>query len=121
MGAQAEMCAKGILKEYRESKDLKGEVSVMRTVINAHVAKAAAGVNPQLELAWDPDKKIEMMKQQKEGEMDLAIATAKEAVSIFRAMGDRKGEAEMMNKIAEVHLFKDEADQAMAVAREVRA
>jgi tetratricopeptide (TPR) repeat protein len=113
--------AQAAIAAYRKDADKVGEASVMRTMLNAHLAKAAAGVNPNLELAYDSAVKMETMKQQKEAEMDSAIEIAKEAVGLFRAMGSRKGEAEMMLKIAEVHLYKDEPDQAIAVAREARA
>lgn len=113
--------AEGALALYRLAGDRQGETAVLRTILNAHVAKAAAGVNPQLELSMNAARQMEVMKQQREAALDKAIETAREAINVFRALGDRRGEAEMTLKIAEVHLFKDEPDQAMSVCRETRA
>lgn len=101
--------------------DKPGEASVLTSITTAHLVKATAGFNPQLEMADKADEKVEQMRQQREVEIELAMEAAKEIVTIYRSMGDRKGEAKALDKVAEIHLLKEEPEQSKAVAREERS
>jgi len=106
---------------YRRLDDKPGEASVLGTITTAHLAKATAGFNPQLEMAEKADEKMEQMRQQREVDIELAMEAAKEIVTLQRAMNDRKGEAKALDKVAEIHLLKEEPEQSKAVAREERS
>mmetsp|Transcript_66137 Transcript_66137/g.159867 ORF Transcript_66137/g.159867 Transcript_66137/m.159867 type:complete len:378 (+) Transcript_66137:1-1134(+) len=106
---------------YRRLDDKPGEASVLSSTVTAHLVKATAGFNPQLEMADKAEEKMEQMRQQREVEADLAMEAAKEIVTLHRAIGDRKKEAEALDKVAEIHLVKEEPEQCKAVGREVRS
>eukprot|EP00416_Gambierdiscus_australes_P023592 CAMPEP_0171059314 /NCGR_PEP_ID=MMETSP0766_2-20121228/3110_1 /TAXON_ID=439317 /ORGANISM="Gambierdiscus australes, Strain CAWD 149" /LENGTH=496 /DNA_ID=CAMNT_0011514741 /DNA_START=54 /DNA_END=1544 /DNA_ORIENTATION=- len=106
---------------FRRLDDKASEALVLGSIVTAHLVKATAGFNPQLELADKADEKMEQMRQQRETEMDLAMEAAKEVVTLHRSMGERKAEAEALDKVAGVHLLKEESEQCKAVAREERA
>mmetsp|Transcript_30909 Transcript_30909/g.91873 ORF Transcript_30909/g.91873 Transcript_30909/m.91873 type:complete len:499 (-) Transcript_30909:113-1609(-) len=106
---------------YRRLDDKPGEARVLNSVTTAHLLKVNAGFNPQLEMADRADEKMEQMRLQREVETESAMEAAKEIVTLQRAMGDRKGEAKALDKVAEIHLMREEAEQSKAVAREERS
>lgn len=106
---------------YRSLGDKAGEATVMYTIVNAYVAKSLAGVNPQLEMTAEMEQKLEKLKEQRASATDSALGLAKELVSLFRDEGNRKAEAEAMDKVALVHMLKDETEQCKQLAREERS
>merc|ERR1719282_550772 len=71
--AKALKVAQNAVPIYRALGDQKGEAKVMRTIINARLAKASAGVNPMIEMTDKAEQTMELMKKQRTRELDEAL------------------------------------------------
>jgi len=118
--------AKDVLAMCQKAGDQQGDVISECIIVDAHILKATLlaagkGVRQSHQLKFTPGERQEALKKDMAKHLDEALCVAPEALGHLRGEGDKRGEADMLCTLAEIHLGLgglDESKEAAMLARD---
>lgn len=117
---KAVSAAQSALELSKKMQDGRLQVESLFALTNARVLRASAGAHPMLQMAENSDEKNEALRRKHKKELDLALHSGREAVTICLDLGETKGRAEAMRKVAAVYVALGDAEDARRAAREAQ-
>jgi len=123
---EALQTAKESMSTFRDLGFLPGEARALETIVKAHVAREEAQdavrvVKDRLALADRLGQVLftpaAVSAHLSNGELEKAMTAAKDGLENAEDMGDKRLEARMLLKVAEVHLAQEEPDVAVDKAQ----
>jgi len=118
--SKAMSTAQRALQAMEMEEDKLGEAGTLATIVNIHLIRSTSDINQYVYMSEKADEKLRQLEEQREKLKEQALEIAHDVVEIYRRLGDKRKEAQALDKVANVHIIKQEVSQAKDVAQIVK-